>query len=101
MVQLPLLLVHSAGYGDQHEPGRVKGSRHVESNIMTSRAPAAIPCRFMQIHFPDTTGFCRVYDEVRNYFRPRAEDGARDLLREETAAVHWTVPEVARSILWV
>ena len=33
-------------------------------------------------------------------FSTPAEDGARDLLGEETAAVHWTVPEVARSILW-
>jgi len=52
--QLPL--VHPAGCGDQHEPERAQGCRHVEGNIMVGRALAAILCRFMRIHFPVTTG---------------------------------------------
>jgi hypothetical protein len=49
--------------------------------------------------FKTAAGFCRVGRSAELFSTP-AEDGARDLLGEETAAVHWTIPEVARSILW-
>jgi hypothetical protein len=39
------------------KPERVQGFRHEESNIVAGgHSLVAIPCRFMQMDFPDTTG---------------------------------------------
>jgi hypothetical protein len=54
-----LLLVHPAAHCDQQEPKRVQGFLHEKSNIITGSpgvsALSAIPCRSMQIDFPDAT----------------------------------------------
>src|SRR6059058_4115310 len=51
---LQLALVHPPGYGDQHEPERIQGSRHLVSSLSPTLIPRGKNQReCKQIQFPD------------------------------------------------